>query len=139
MNEVLNVKALTKYGFQTDKGVYINWAPKLNESEKGKVVAGLSYEFDLFVADSGKKYVNGVKLLDSTMSKPAVKKTEDTVMTKQEWKDKDRSQLIGGLSHDAAALVSSFINVKGIQEVDEAVEMFRGVLKGLLEVRDELK
>jgi hypothetical protein len=53
------VDELSKFGFKSE-GKYINWSKSISESEKGKVVPGGVYRCELYVADSGKEYVNKV-------------------------------------------------------------------------------
>ncbi len=59
------------------------------------------------------------------------------VMSKADWNAKDRSMMVGGLSHDAAVLVaaSATANVS-IQEILSSYEV---ALKRLVEIRENVK
>lgn len=151
--DTIVVEALSKYGIKVGNE-YVNFSKNLNESEKGKLVPGGTYEVELYVADSGKRYVNKVIATTSGTSKPAVinpvtsksdqkpvtpVKVSET-MTKADWGAKDRSQLIGGLSHDAAMLVAAMVPVLGqLESADAVIKMHKAVLEGLLKNRDEIK
>lgn len=113
---------------------------------------GTKLDADVFVSQKGKftnRYINSAKVVGTDVAAvatlPATQKKspakpfktkEDTTMTKQEWKDKDRSQLIGGLSHDAATLVAALIEVTDVKDV---LAKYKEVLEGLLKIRDEVK
>lgn len=142
--ETLNVKQLSKFGFQLESGEYIGWSKNIPDTDKGKVVAGGEYQCEVYRADSGKGYVN--KVVSS--SAPAVKKAAPApakaaaseTMTKAEWSAKDRSQLIGGLSHDAATVVAALIAVDStLTDPENALNTYRTVLNGMLSIRDEVK
>ena len=60
-------------------------------------------------------------------------------MTKAEWSAKDRSQLIGGLSHDAATIVAAAMTLQPFNSTDEVLLFYKRVLEGLLRIRDEVK
>ncbi len=159
VTEKLKIKNLHKYGFFTDKDESVNWGPRF--TDKVNLVPGVEAEFVLFVANSGKKYVNELKGLSKAEFKASPKeeikpeakseaKTEvkgefkkpkaqaDTSMTKSEWQAKDRSQLIGGLSHDAAAIAAAWVNVQGSSN-EEALANYKFFLEGMLKIREELK
>ena len=104
IKETVTVDALSKYGVKVGADYY-NWSKQIKEADKGKVVPGGVYDMDLYIADSGKKYINSVAgpavgaVLRSTQ-KPAewkgpvkpevVKKAPGSeVMSKAEWADKD--------------------------------------------------
>jgi len=55
----LTVQELTKFGFKAE-GRYINWSKNLDEKAKIPVVPGRTFQFELYVADSSKEYVNKV-------------------------------------------------------------------------------
>lgn len=145
----VTVEELSKYGFKSN-GRYVNYSKNLSEADKMRVIPGITFDAEVYVADSGKEYLNKVLTVNDNSNKVSLSTSKSVVktktipktessMTKEDWAAKDRSQLIGGLSHDAAALVASFINVKGIDNTEDAVEMFKNVLNGLLKVRDALK
>lgn len=55
----VTVEELTKFGFKSN-GEYINWSKTLKDDVKILVVAGRTFQMELYIADSGKKYVNKV-------------------------------------------------------------------------------
>lgn len=61
---------------------------------------------------------------------------ESTTMSKSEWQAKDRSQLIGGLSHDAAAITAALVNVT---QVLKPLDLYKELLTGMIAIREELK
>lgn len=162
MTEKVTIAELSKFGFKSNKGEYIDWGPRF--TDKSKLVPGVIAELVLYVSDSGKRYVNEIKsplhIMPVAKTEPKLsvkeltggvhsplpyfskkftpsKAKEDTTMTKDEWKQKDRSQLLGGLSHDAAELAAVSINV-GIP-IKEVLEVYREALNGLIEIRNTVK
>ncbi len=59
VKEKVSVEQLSKFGFKANNEYY-NWSKKISEEDKGKVIPGASFDMDIYVADSGKKYVNSV-------------------------------------------------------------------------------
>lgn len=57
VKEKLVVAQLSKFGFKVGEE-YINFSKNLPEGDKAKVVPGLEAEMELYVADSGKRYLN---------------------------------------------------------------------------------
>jgi hypothetical protein len=53
------VQELSKYGFKANN-VYVNFSKQLPESDKGKIVPGLVFRAEVYVADSSKEYVNKI-------------------------------------------------------------------------------
>lgn len=159
-NETLKVKALSKYGVQDETGAYINWSKTIKESEKGKIVPGGEYIVDMFRAESGKGYINRVldtkvaempKLVAPVFNNTPLAKTvgidgtkllmakthASESMSKADWSAKDRSMMIGGISHDASQLVhASFVaNVP----LDDVLNAYRKALSTVLEIREEVR
>jgi len=60
VNEVVQIKQLTKYGFQLEDGSYVNWSKNLKDTDKLKVVPGASLEIELYISDKGSKYANSI-------------------------------------------------------------------------------
>ena len=150
VRDKITVAELSKYGVKVGNE-YVNFSKNLKEADKGLIVPGAALDVELFVSDSGKRYINTV--FSSSFSAPKTAKAEtpkvppktetkatSATMTKEEWKEKDRSQLIGGLSHDAAMLVAAMITVFGnITSTTEAIALHKDVLQGLLNTREVLK
>lgn len=115
MTEKVTVTELSKYGIKVGEEYY-NWSKQIKESEKGKVVPGGTYDMELYVADSGKKYINGVgkgDYLEPKVSKvvtpkvtPSVKKSEE--MTRADWDNKDRRISRQGVIQVAVQVAGSF-------------------------------
>jgi len=107
VKEKVTVAELSKYGFKAG-GEYYNWSKNIKEEDKGKIVPGASFDMDIYVADSGKKYVNAVNGMLSPGEAPAVapkfnaprtastpkyegrKAAVSDSMSKEEWAAKDR-------------------------------------------------
>ncbi len=105
VKEKVNVEQLSKYGFKAG-GEYYNWSKNITEEHKGKVVPGAAFDMDIYVADSGKKYVNAVNGMLEAGSVPKTeakfnapktagpaytgrKASTDDSMSKAEWAAKD--------------------------------------------------
>lgn len=58
VQEVIRIKALSKYGVQVEDGSYVNYGKFIKDEEKNKVVPGMAFEAELFVSDKGTKYIN---------------------------------------------------------------------------------
>lgn len=59
----VRVQELSKYGFKANDK-YVNYSKQISEEDKAKVVPGAEFEAEIYVADSGKEYLNKVlKLL----------------------------------------------------------------------------
>lgn len=104
----ITVERLTPYGFAAG-GAYINYSKQFNEADKAKVVPGASFDAEVYVADSGKQYLNkilgnmsvsavaapsGVSVTPAPAAsvktfKPKYQKKEDSGMSKEEWAAKD--------------------------------------------------
>jgi hypothetical protein len=104
----VTVIELTKYGFKDQRGLYIGYSKQLKDADKVNIVPGRTLEVEMYVADSGKEYVNKVLSHDDvkptnnlpktvakipgTTSGPVVyKKTETATeaMTRADWDAKD--------------------------------------------------
>ncbi len=152
METVLKVKSLSKFGFFVegeDKGIYFDRS--LLEADRGKFVPGAEIPVTLRVAESGTKYVMGIgqvfpAQVSFNQGQPASNalaqiatpvKAKSETMSKSDWASKDRSMMVGGLSHDAAVLAaaSATANVS-IQEILSSYEV---ALKRLVEIRENVK
>ena len=108
---------------------------------------GSSFEADLFKSEKGNSYINNVgkvtvptePVVVAPKVKPLFKAKADTSMTKEEWQAKDRSQLIGGLGHDAAELVAALSVLSNLNTEEKLINAYKNVLLGILKVRDELR
>lgn len=151
----VKVEELSKYGFKAN-GEYVNYSKQFPEAQKVSIVPGAEFEGEVYVADSGKQYLN--KVLSQSPAQPITKavaapvdterakkftpkftKKDDTSMSKAEWQAKDRSQLIGGLSHDAAAVTAALLATAAEMDPQEALTIYAFVLNGMLKIRDEVK
>jgi len=145
INEVVTVDALSKFGFKSGS-VYYNWSQKIADDQKGKVVPGATFDLVVYVADSGKKYVNEVKSLVEagkvpavpTESKPEEKpkytgrkvfaaKSESSGLSKDEWAAKDvrisRQGCIQAAVHAMAPIVApEAIFVEASKLADQMLE-----------------
>lgn len=152
--EMMTVQELTRYGFKANNE-YINWHPDIPQDQKGIVVPGGVYQVTYTVNTSGKKYATGVT---ASKDAPAPLKAGDKLTptvtnqpVKQEavignsakgtdWAAKDRSQLIGGLSHDAAELTVALVRVQGSLDNTQAIlAAYKEFLEGLIQIRNEVK
>ncbi len=160
VKERIKVDELSKFGFKVGQE-YINYSKHIPEADKTNVVPGAEFEAELFVADSGKRYLNKIlfsvpsakvadaslgtvqKAVDTERAKKFTpkfqKKDESATMSKSEWQAKDRSQLIGGLSHDAAAITAAMLGLQVYNNTDEVLKCYQQVLVGMLKIRDDMK
>jgi hypothetical protein len=156
IKEVVTVASLGKWGPRVGDEYY-SWSKNIKEADKGRVVPGGTYEMDLYIADSGKRYINAVTVgpnltvgvaavpaivapvfKDTPIVKP-MKAKDSEPMSKAEWSAKDRSQLIGGLSHDAAAITAAFAPLSVDIDTPGALKLYKELLLGMLAIRDEMK
>lgn len=115
--------------------------------------AGTVLDVDVYTTSKGGRYLNkaiivpqeAVKEAPKAEKKAVSKPVEATkpaktseVMTKADWGAKDRSQLIGGLSHDAAALAAVMANVNSL-DAKGALAVYRELLEGMLLIREQVK
>jgi len=125
VKEVIKVEELSKFGFKVGQE-YVNFSKQISEADKAKVVPGVSFEAELYVADSGKRYLNKVLNLVSQSTTPiniqyniskTVKATpkaetkveaKNEVMTKAEWADKDLRISRQGCIQAAVRAVATF-------------------------------
>ncbi len=60
VSEVVRVKALSKYGFQSEDGSYVNWGKFVKDADKARVVPGAAFEMEIYIGDKGGKSVNSI-------------------------------------------------------------------------------
>jgi hypothetical protein len=108
VQEQVTVSELSKYGFKVNDE-YINYSKTLSEADKGRVVPGLVFTGEFYIADSSKRYlnkilgevakvVNVVNPIVNPIAKPVVAKATpkakvDEVskgLSAEGWADKDR-------------------------------------------------
>ena len=110
----VTIQELTKYGFKANDR-YVGWSKNLDESAKIPVIPGRTFSMELYVADSGKEYVNKIlkqvgeqnpsAKVDTVRAKKytpkeaktpvtvatgVVKTAEDKPMLRADWDAKDR-------------------------------------------------
>jgi hypothetical protein len=159
-NSVVSVKVekLTKFGYADAKG-FVSYSKNMSDSDKALVVPGAEFEAEIYTAESGARYLNKIVARAPHVTAPKAKVVEvkasavvtegpkaktgtSESMTKAEWSAKDRSQLIGGLSHDAAELVAAIFPILPMhpaEAVDSVLSIYKEVLVGLLKIRDEVR
>lgn len=130
--DTIKVDELSKFGFKSN-GEYINWSKTIKETDKVGVVPGRTFQMELYIADSGKKYVNKVlNIVESadvpapkkaatrtapTVAAPkAVAKTEDAPMTRTDWDAKDRRISRQGVIQAAVQAVSGYSTADDVFE-----------------------
>lgn len=126
MTQEITVAELSKYGVKVGNE-YVNYSKQLDEKSKGKFVPGGTYTVEMYVADSGKRYINNVMsavMTGGTVSaKPlsAVSKPKAAIpnislvpssMSKDEWADKDRRISRQGCIQVAVQVASTFEEAK---------------------------
>lgn len=119
--ETVKVESLGKWGPKIN-GEYYSWSKNIKDVDKGRVVPGGTFDLDIYVADSGKKYINAVKGSTEVLIKPTVVKPVDVyikpavtraeaksdAMSKDEWAAKDRRISRQGVIQVAVQVESDF-------------------------------
>ena len=144
MNQTITVTEVVegKFGEQVKDGkAYFSYG-KFFKGPKLKV--GDVVTVELYQTAKGNNYIN--KVVDGATAnvveapkakKAAVAKSVDNSMSKADWAQKDRNQLIGGRSHDAVSLVNTAL-VTGT-ELSKVLEMYKEALDGVLKLADQVK
>lgn len=144
MTETIVVTKTNKYGVRVGDKQY-------NTSKKYSGPAfeeGKTYEADVYTSPSGAKYLNSAKELASNQIPGVSQKQETTTVNtgptvvvsdekKEYFRNKDRSQLTGGIFHDSASIVAALVTVQGLSEAD-AIQAFERVTVALINFRDGL-
>lgn len=145
VKEKIVVSELSKFGFKVGQE-YVNYSKKLPEADKTKVVPGAEFEAELFVADSGKRYLN--KILASVaaagVATPAVapvvdaerakrftpkfqkKDSTDSSMSKEEWAAKDQRISRQGVIQAAVIALAPVVSLEKLE--GEAVKLATAML-----------
>jgi hypothetical protein len=141
---VMNVEVvkLTPYGFKDGKDNYVNWSKTFKDADKVPVIPGRSFEMEMYIADSGKQYVNKIiRQMDTvvtvasnvlpvshkvTGTAPSVRASvtpavNSSLMSKDEWADKDRRISRQGCIQAAVQAVSGLSTVENLFENAEAL------------------
>lgn len=125
VKETITVASLGKWGPKVGDEYY-SWSKQIKETDKGKVVPGGTYDMELYIADSGKRYINSVTVngnvapvklkvnvehptIQETVQKAiktTVKKSEE--MTRADWDSKDRRISRQGCIQVAVQVESDF-------------------------------
>lgn len=129
VKETIQVASLGKWGPKVGDEYY-SWSKNIKEADKGKVVPGGTYDCDVYIADSGKKYLNSVTVngnvapllvapvfKDTPLVKPvkvSVKKSEE--MTRADWDSKDRRISRQGVIQVAVQVESDFDKAMALAE-----------------------
>lgn len=152
--ETLHIKSLAKFSVVTDTDEYVNWHKDIKESDKGKVVPGGVYECEVERKESGKGYIKSVVVPQPPVITPPVAVTPKAietkpfaatpkievkaeVMSKSDWASKDRSMMIGGLSHDAATLAAA--SAMANAPLEQLLSDYTQALGEILRLREIIK
>lgn len=143
----LTISELGKWGPKVGNE-YLSWSKNIKDSDKGKVVKGGTYLLDLYIADSGKRYINSVSavekmteantedksLLPETIArralfgtsgvKPKATTSGSETMSKDEWASKDRRISRQGCIQVAVQVESDF--EKAISLANKMLEFVNG-------------
>ncbi len=142
VKEQVTVQELSKYGFKAG-GEYYNWSKNIKEEDKGKVVPGASFDMDIYIADSGKKYVNAVNGSLTGSAVPTVEPkfnapktaavytgrkagSDSDTMSKAEWAAKDQRISRQGVIQAAVQALAPVVAPEKLLE--EAVNLADGML-----------
>jgi len=127
VKEVVKVDSLGKWGPKVGSEFY-SWSKNIKDADKGRVVPGGTYDMELYIADSGKRYINSVAssvaltgvlpmppivapiFANTPVAKsfvPKVAKKSDE-MSKDEWAAKDRRISRQGCIQVAVQVTSIF-------------------------------
>ena len=131
-----------------EKGIYFDRS--VLEADRGKFVPGAEVPVILRVADSGTKYVMAVlnpakhvahetpalPVATSTVGAKIVTKASET-MSKADWNAKDRSMMLGGISHDAAQLAAASVTAN--VSIHDVVQAYCVAMTQLIKFREEVK
>lgn len=136
VKETVQVASLGKWGPKVGSEYY-SWSKNIKETDKGKVVPGGTYDMELYIADSGKRYINSVTVngnvapvkLKVNVEHPTIQETvqraikttikKSDEMSKEEWAAKDRRISRQGCIQVAVQVESDF---------DKAVELAEKML-----------
>ena len=140
VKEIIKVQELTKYGVKVNDEYY-NWSKQCKD--QGSVVPGGEYDVTVYVADSGKKYINSVdsksfvepkkeapkaeapKVSDKSVDveravkfTPKFEKTEapSATMSKGEWAAKDTRISRQGVIQAAVQAVAPLVALEKVFE-----------------------
>lgn len=64
IKEIIKVDSLGKWGPKVGNE-FLSWSKNLKDADKGRVVPGGTYEMELYVAESGKRYINSVSTVST--------------------------------------------------------------------------
>lgn len=142
INKVIEVQELTRYGVKVNNE-YVNWSKNINPAQKAQVVPGASYEAEIYVADSGKEYINKINSKPGseaiTGSKPAKADTpkykpsapagppKNDGMSKDEWAAKDLRISRQGVIQAAVQAVAPLVSLELLHT--EAVKLANQMLE----------
>jgi len=117
------VQELTKYGFRAND-TYVNYSKNISEADKGRIIPGLTFDAEVYVAASGKEYiekiVSTVDVVGNLAVSPSGNKTENPraatkpvpaksdTMSKEEWSEKDKRIGRAGAIQVAVQVIADF-------------------------------
>lgn len=150
LKDTLIVEQVGKFGVRVNE----EWFGVNEPLTPSSFVPGKSYTVSYKRGKPSPKYPNGKGYIDEIIGEPTV--LVETVVTKNtdskkinsqqngyqqtgyQQTDKERSQLIGGLCHDAATLVGQLTITHGYTD-SQVVEAFDKVLRELLRIRETIE
>jgi hypothetical protein len=138
MTETIVVEMNGKFGPKVG-GVFYSFG-KFFKGDK-QLPIGVPISVDVYVADSGKKYINrlegSVAVSEAPITVSHTPPPFKPLNQVTDWAAKDRSQLVGGRSHDAAELVNTAL-VTGTP-LEEVLKLYKEALQAILKMSEEVK
>ena len=134
----IKVDELSKFGFKVGQE-YINYSKGLNDSDRALVVPGASFEAELYVADSGKRYLNKIVARAKHVETPKVapvieKEVKRTSVAEPQPKPATKTPVSDTMSKDEWAAKDRRISRQGV--IQAAVQALTGVYPTVTELYD---
>lgn len=130
----LRIDRVGPYGVQSN-GVWYGVNRPLTPKS---FVVGNVYGVTFKAGTNGKQYIDASSPITLPTEPSNITKAKLADTSPEYWDQKNRSQLVGGLFHDAAQITASLVMTQNLNK-DDTLKTFAAVFEALLEYRDSLK